>query len=275
MPYIVYSCEKLSTENPLVWLGVIPTKLTIKNPHERLIQKPPWKIDYELLQKIGRKKRLTRMEKITQAESQKVKQISMVLAIIDEFGPINTTNIKEKSGLSWDSVTRTLKLLQKKKIVKLTRTKQNKNNEKIYSLRRERAIVYHQNLLFHKFPIIGQKQLHKIPNFIQRWQMIRKLLPQGWENWNIKTKHGEKIMKELHYIKLLMFNYVTGLYCYDCFEEGYVEKLKHTTDGSAFCIRKGHEFSEEEYQIRKVGTKWRKFQVDKEIHKIKKKYEKN
>ena len=263
----------MSAENPLVFLGIIPKIPKIGNTFKKLIDSPPWQVPYQETQEIFRKERLS-FNKITQSESQKVKQISMILAIIDKFGPINTSQIQKKSGLSWDSVTRTLRLLHKKKIVKLKQPKQNKNNEKIYSLVRNRAIKYHTNLLFWKDWQIEKKRLQKTPNFLQLWHKIKKRLPDGWENFSLKTKQGEKMMKELHEMKLLMFNYLTGVYCYDCFENGFVAKKKYTTDGLSICTGCGKETFEDEYQIKNVGTNWRKWQVDKKIFKIKKKYKK-
>src|SRR5438445_13013549 len=86
---------------------------------------------------------------ISQVESQKIKSIEDILIVIDENGPLDTSSIKSKSKLSWDSVNRTLKLFREKNIVTVKNLR-NEYNRKLYSLNRDRAIVYLRFLYFWK-----------------------------------------------------------------------------------------------------------------------------
>ncbi len=262
----------MSRENPTVWLGMVPTKIRIKKTNE-LITDTPWQISRKEIQKINRKKRVLG-EKVSQAESQKVKQISIILATIDKFGPINTSEIRELSGLSWNCVIRTLKLLCKKKTVKQKQTKHKVNNEKIYSLHRENAIIYHENLLFHKMQTFEKMPKKKVKNFLEKWKFVKERLPKGWEEWQVDTKMGKKRISELHEMKLLMFNFIIGMYCKDCFKEGVVKKWKQK-NGISFCSNCYREDTYEDHFFRKKSnTNYRKWEVDKDISKIEEKYEK-
>jgi len=220
--------------------------MNAENPNE-WIANPPWKVSQSDLQKIGRQMRFGYLtQKITQGESHKVKGISIVLATIDKYQPIKTSDIIKKSGLSIDSVNHTLKILKEKNLVAVKELKR-ENNKKIYTLNRVRAINYYSSLLFRK----GYTQLKKIKGsmksdpllFLTIWRDVKKRLPLGWEKWEINLSPKErkrfnrtkKRIIELHNGKQLLIYYYAGIYCRKCFEEGNIVKLKQTSDNMMYC----------------------------------------
>ena len=262
MPYILYSCEKLSAENPF-----------------NLSSKVEWKIPVSQLQEAGRSNyRDFLMEKVSQAESQKVKEISQVLKVIDQFGPINTKIIRKRSKLSWDSVNRTLDLFRRKKIVKVVQPRTKKNNEKIYSLVKNRAIMYYSHLLMWKNRKPFLRQLAQWRKSENTWRKIEKRLPRGWRDWEINlpsksVKHFNKNkLSIIHFFewKKLMINYYAGIYCRDCFGNGVIIQLKNLPDGISFCANcKRESYYEDEFPITKGRKKGRmRFPVDKDIDSI-------
>jgi len=252
----------LSAENPF-------------NPSNKLT----WKIPISELQEAGRTNyRDFLMEKVTQAESQKVKQISQILKIIDHYCPINTSDIKKRTRLSWDSVNRTLNLFKRKKIVKVMQHKNKKNNEKIYSLVKNRAIMYYTHLLMWKNQKQIFMQLKKSESFENAWRKIEKRLPKGWRDWEIDLppksvkRFNKNKLSIVHFFKWkkLMINYFAGIYCRDCFENGIIIGLKNLPDGTSFCVNcKKESYYEDEFPITKGRKKGRmRFPVDKEIDSI-------
>jgi len=262
----------MSTENPIEWLEIVPQKSETNEGKVATIN-PTWKVSRKEVQKIGRKRKFLGKVKVSQAESQKVKQISIILSTIDKFGSVNTSKIKETSGLSWDSVIRTLKLLCDKKILKMVQPKKKVNNEKIYSLHRENAVMYHENLFFHKMRV-SEKTKGSKGRALKKWQDFKKHLPIKWYEEFLRIKKSGKENISFHQMKVLVFNYFTGVYCNNCFEKGIIEKAKYK-EGIPYCSNCLEEIIFEDNYLRKKGnTKDRKWKVDKEIFKIEKKYEK-
>lgn len=223
-------------------------------------------------------------EKVTQAESQKVRQIFQVLAQIGTE-PMNTTTIKIRSGLSWDSVNRTLKILRRKNIVNIEQHIDKKNNEKLYTLNKNKSIEYQKNLIFWKCLVQTIKSYKKSKNETIYEVKISRRIPEKFLDRTINVPpHMSKEMKinvrkirigELPVSsgKYLINRFQSGMICYDCFDKGDVIILKSTKDGTFLCSKCGKENSlPEEMPISDGGvSKWRKYQMKKEFETINKK----
>ncbi|MEM2160931.1 MAG: hypothetical protein QXN55_08265 [Candidatus Nitrosotenuis sp.] len=206
--------------------------------------------------------------------------IEKVLEVLDEFGELNTTQIKMKTGLSWTSVTRTLRIFKNRNIVNVNSRKDRMNNEKIYSLKRDRATYYIWKLQFFKYPLID-KETKKHINYSK---FIEKRFPEGWETWEInlpkEAQTAYKINKprvkigDLPYgvANELLITYSAGFFCQDCFEKGNVSQLQRIDDVSV-CRLCGREYPFLEETKGVESTKGRIWDVDKQVHKIKKKHQ--
>ncbi len=190
-------------------------------------------------------------KKIGQAESQKIPYINKVIQTLDRHHELNTSQIIEKSGLSRGSVVRTLKLLRDKKIVRLKTKNDRKNNEKIYSLRRWRAISYMVNLL-------SWKNARNFPNVLSRLKKedrkIESILPSGFDDKEIAIPSKSILQKyygEKTKIKNLFSGFQRGIkhhfafefYCKSCFNKGYISLLNLADENSNVCPKCGIETS--------------------------------
>ncbi len=205
--------------------------------------------------------------------------IEKVLKILDEFGELNTTQIKTKTDLSWTSVIRTLRLFKKRKIIDVKTREDRANNEKTYSLKRERAIYYLWKLQFFKYPVIDKE----VKKHISYSKFLKKRFPVGWEEWEINLpKEAQKAYKinkprakigELPYrvVNELLVTYTAGFFCQDCFDKGNVSQLQ-VVDNVSICRLCGREYPFVEETKGVESTKGRIWDVDKQIHKIMKKY---
>lgn len=189
----------------------------------------------------------------TQGESQKVPHIEKVLNVIDNYGPINTTDITIKSKLSSGSINRTLKLLRNKNLVTLNQINDKQNNAKFYTLNNNRAIVYHEQLISWKkqkeekqFWIKFRKN-RKFDNELDKilskeWYDIElKLTSKQKKYFDASTKNilvGNVPLPRAHEIRL---KYVNGYYCHDCFENGLLSEFKRTKDETDYCKHCGVE----------------------------------
>jgi len=205
--------------------------------------------------------------------------IEKMLKALDEFGELNTTQLKTKTGLSWTSVIRTINLFKKRNIINVRTNGDRKNNEKIYSLKRDRAIYYIWKLQFFKYPFIDKE----IKNHMKYSDFLEKRFPAGWEKWEINLpKEAQKAygidkprakIEELPYgvVVELLVTYSAGFYCSDCFEKGDVSRLEHIENISV-CRLCGREYPFLEEAKGIESTKGRIWDVDKQIHKIMKKH---
>ncbi len=224
----------------------------------------------------------------SQGESQKVSQIEKVLDVIDNFGPINTTNITKKSKLSSGSVNRTLKLLRTKNIVNLNQINDKQNNTKFYTLNNDRSIVYHEQLISWKkrkeekqFWRLFRKtrkfddELDKILS--KEWYDIElRLTPKQMKYFNAPTKNILVGEVPLPWANEILLKYINGYYCPDCFENGILSEFKRTKDETDYCSNCGIEKSISDYprlDKRKMKELSRKdnFEAEKVFRKIEKK----
>ena len=225
-------------------------------------------------------------ERVTQAESQKVRQIFQILTQISESEPLNTTTIKKRSELSWDSVNRTLKILRQKKIVRVKQHSDRKNNEKFYILNNNKAMEYQKNLILWKSLDNLIKSYKRMDSDTIQHFKIDKRFPEGFNDWiisvtpniskRIETTLGKMRIGKLPYTiaRRLMIDYISGMFCYDCFEKGDVIRLEPTKDNTFLCTNCGKEYPpHDEIPISDARiSEWRKYHTEKEIKKILKKY---
>jgi len=184
-------------------------------------------------------------QKVSQAESQKIAYIDKVIRTLDRHENLNTSEIIEESGLSRGSVIRTLDLLREKKIVWLKTKHDRQNNEKIYSLRRFRAMLYMKNLLWWKNARESEKKLE----FEKKIDIeTEKLLPKNFETREVFF-YGRKVaIKDLptSFRRGIRQAFTRGFYCIPCFNLGHVSLLVKTPDESNICPRCGQETPFEE-----------------------------
>ncbi|MEO9319116.1 MAG: helix-turn-helix domain-containing protein [Nitrososphaera sp.] len=76
------------------------------------------------------------------AESRKKHTLRKIGQTLLIYGQLNTQALKEKSGLSSNAINRGLKQMRDMGLVEIQRRPYNANNEKIYSLKKERATFY-------------------------------------------------------------------------------------------------------------------------------------
>ena len=196
---------------------------------------------------------------VSQAESQKIPYIDKVLRTLDRYEHLNTIEIIEKSGLSNDSVVRTLKLLRKKKIVLVKTKNDRQNNEKIYSLRRFRAMFYMKNLLWWK----NTRKSESILKFEKKLDSeTEKLLPNNFDARKVFLQNHTVAIKDLptRYKRGIRQAYSRGFYCEHCFNLGYVSSLVRISEYANVCPRCGAEipFEEEERMTPRIYKRIRK-----------------
>jgi len=196
---------------------------------------------------------ITNFKKITQSESQKVDFIKKVIEFLDKHEELNTTQIIKKTRLSSTSVIRTMKLLRDKEIVWMRTHNDKKNNEKIYKLRRWRAVSYMVNLLAWKNAPNFEKTLDRLKKEDTK---VEKLLPENFgDNEIIVPDSLRKLYGEKTKIKNLFSSlergikqgYVTNIFCKLCLEKGYLSRLKLVEEIYEVCPKCGSEkpFEEE------------------------------
>lgn len=191
--------------------------------------------------------------KVTHSESCLVKSISKIMNVLDKNGKLNTSQIKIKSKLSWNSVINSLKILRKKRIIKLKTIQDKKNNEKIYSLDRNRAVCYHEHLSRWKNRDYFEDLNRKMHNPIKADIKIEKTLPSDWWNTELTFNNENQkrfLVKEksiiedlsIHKARRLRDEYLGGDLCYDCFENGNYSKVKSILkDDIVYCMTCGKE----------------------------------
>lgn len=177
--------------------------------------------------------------KVTQGESHQLQTIQKILLVLEEFGELNTSSIKLKTGLYWNSIAWAKKRLLEKKIIKERKALHGKNNEKFYSMNRNRAIIYINHIFFWKksyprFIVLGEK--------IKQIRKIEKRYPLGFEDHIInvplleqkeyRINESKLKMSDLPYqlVKKIMDGYIAEKYCYDCFEDHNISETCRIKD---------------------------------------------
>ena len=197
--------------------------------------------------------------RFTQPESQKALYILKVLTVLDWYHELNTSAIIKKTGLSSKSVVGTLRMLRERDLVDYN-VRKKWNNEKIYSIRRLRALFYILKLIQWKFnrnfpqtynkvkkteSIINEKfpkELENIPiSLSEKWKKLfpKNILPKDnspIKEWNTTVSYTIKTM------------YNRGFYCEECFKKGILSELILDNEES-ICPKCGiaSKFNEEVY----------------------------
>jgi len=171
----------------------------------------------------------------TQPESQKALYILKVLTVLDGYHELNTSAIIEKTGLSSKSVVGTLRMLRDRGLVDY-KVRKKWNNEKIYSIRRLRALFYILKLIQWKFnrnfpqtynkvrkteSIINEKfpkGLEDIPIILS--DKLKKFIPK-----NILPKDNSPIKDWNSTVSnMIKTLYNNSLYCNECFKKGILSE---------------------------------------------------
>lgn len=194
--------------------------------------------------------------KVTHSESRLAKSISKIMYTLDKNDKLNTSQIKVNSTLSWDSVIKSLKILYKKKSVKIKTIKDRKNNEKIYSLNRNRAICYHEHLSGWKNKFDHVYLDKTIKNSIEKEDKIEKKLPEGWWKKKITLSKNDQKRFQINENEVILENlpvlparrirneYQSRNLCFECFEKGIISKVIPSSEDSGTimtCMNCGEE----------------------------------
>ncbi len=283
----------MSAENPnKIWDQILSAKIDselsllfpLANPHDPLhietnILETRWFMDKVKKANENGMEYLFE-DKITQGESQKVEQILLVISVIKDNESIKTTDIQIKSQLSSDSVNRTLKLLNAKKIVRLEHLK-SKNNTKMYTLDKEKARNYRRNLLMWKYRM-DDKSCEKILEYENLWAYISKRLPKGFNDLEINSppalvkllnsKSSKIRIRDLPFPmgRILIKLYLSEQICHSCFDKGDLMETIRVEENKSSCQKCGEiQYHNEELQIRRGRNSKRiKYAVDDTIFRI-------
>ncbi len=253
---------------------------------------PTWQIPYleNLRVKKIKKYHFILNSKITHQESRLVKSISKILNILDQYENLNTTEIKIKTKLSWDSVTKSLEILKNKKIVQILTHDDRKNNEKKYQLIRDKAVCYHEHLSEWKFRDIIKNQWKQMFGITKIDINFKKLLSNDWYKIELilskddqerfhTTKKRVKI-EELPIIQVreLGDQYLANGLCFECFEKNKIASVRIVQSDSGWqsvCNICGNEIEYDpniilDYSTTLSREKMRKYKIDKQFKNIEK-----
>lgn len=172
-------------------------------------------------------------DKVTQSESRMRYSVYKVLSTLDLCGKINTSKIQEVSGLNWTSITKTTDLLRQKRIIELEQHHDKQNNEKMYSIKRNRAVIYLDHIFHHRMQL---KEWKKSAKYNKKYGKLMEDFPKNFLSWwiffgprmqkklRIETKNC--FIKALPLDKIIMIYsyYRDGNYCNYC-QDSYSKKL--------------------------------------------------
>jgi hypothetical protein len=244
--------------------------LSGENPHEVGLRNDGDRAR-SLIKRYPKKFQDITSSKVSQSESQKVEYISEIIHVLEKHHEIITRSIKNESGLSWNSVNRTLRLLRVKNIVKW---RNGDNNSKIYSLIKDRALVYIAHLQAWKriksvsFMHHHQKKLIKqkfgdLPypslelGFTDEILTKKITIPPDLQKRFDVIYDIPVIIRELPFQladKILMDYKYNLKYCQHCFEKGFLGYLKLHNEIFA-CSRCGIESAYDIYNINNVAMR--------------------
>ncbi len=193
-------------------------------------------------------------KKPTQRESQMKNSILNVLNTLNKHDKLNTTQIMEKTGLWSQSVNRVVKLLRERDIVSVTQHHDKQNNEKIYILNKNRAIIYGDHILNYKLNVKNQKRLNQKND---SWHRFVASFPEQFLEWwvyfspkttkrknieysppvvsdrkSLKDKPGAFVLiRSLYHnhnlIEYLFRHFYSGNYCHWCFTKHLPREKPH------------------------------------------------
>jgi len=103
-----------------------------------------------------------------------------VMKYLYENGSVNETSIHKEAPINWPSLVRSISFLLTKQIVSLKQHHDKQNNEKIYSLNKNRAVVYGDYLINYKRNLSNWKKQIEITN--EHYKRLTKL-PEEFLDW--------------------------------------------------------------------------------------------
>ena len=204
--------------------------------------------------------------KPSRSESQMKLSLRKVMKYLYKNKAINETSIHKGAPINWPSLVRSLRFLLTKQIVSVKQHNDKQNNEKIYSLNRNRAVVYGDHLINYKMNLFNwkkqrviikenYKRLEKSPEKFLDWWMYftaETAKKKGIRYSLVKdffSKKENKTENKGAYIQIkslsnkeidIIFRDFCNLhYCINCYE-----KSKKTS------LKKRNESRVEEYQRR-------------------------
>jgi len=132
--------------------------------------------------------------KISREESQRRNTLLKVMKFLDKKELANTTSIHNDAKISWTSLGKSLKFLSKKQIVSMSQHHDKQNNEKIYSLNKNRAVIYGDHLINYKKNLSNWKK-HKVITK-EHYKRLKKFPEQfldWWVYYTLKTAKKKRI----------------------------------------------------------------------------------
>jgi len=204
--------------------------------------------------------------KPSRSESQMKLSLLKVMKYLYKNKAVNETSIHKGAPINWPSLVRSLRFLLTKQIVSVKQHHDKQNNEKIYSLNKNRAVVYGDHLTNYKMNLFNwkkqrviikenYKRLEKFPDDFLDWWMYftpettkkKRIQYRLVKDFFSKIENKTKIKGAYIQIKSLSNKEIDTIfrdfcnehYCINCFE-----KIKKTP------LRKLNESRIEEYQRR-------------------------
>ncbi|EPA04428.1 hypothetical protein [Candidatus Nitrosarchaeum limnium] len=191
--------------------------------------------------------------------------IKKVLLALDNHKKLNVSGILDKSGIHTNTLYHVMPILLKRKIISEKRIR-HINNQKFYSLKRNRAIVYleflfltdrfnifndlHKNLKQHfekycdPYPSLDIRVQKQIASFVeQRFTLTDELM----KDCIIKKRSmsiSDLTVEPAN--KLIMYFLSHKLCMGKCFENNHLSKVI-VKDGISYCAECGHETKEDVY----------------------------
>lgn len=238
--------------------------------------------------------------KITHQESRLAKSISKVLYVLDQNNKLNTSQIKLETELCWDSVIKSLQILVKKKIVIISTFKNKKNNEKKYSIIKDKAICYHEHLSQWKHRHTYKKQMKQMIGITKIDIKYEKILPENWLKTEIILSKKDQLRFHItkKYAKIEEFpvvqarelgdQYIANELCFECFEKKKISIVKiipydeglQNENWLSICTNCGNEIKYDpnvrlDQKTINSRASMQKYNIVKQFKKIKNEYDEN
>lgn len=247
---------------------LVTLKMSVENPNDLLSPETYFPFYFEDL-----------LQMRTQKEKQLRHSIKKIIIVLLQFDELNTSQIKSKTGLYANSVNRVLKLFIEKDLVHLRTHEDRRNNEKLYTLKRDRAIFYYRNLIMYKIPIKNivkgayrRKKEEEARGELDEYRYYPYWYFHFFKDTQRKLKLNNQLLKvtdvPIDLREKILIQRGNGNYCLDCMENtGTITELRRIDDKIVVCSQCGKESQLIEELPKKQTTKSRVWEVDKEIHK--------
>lgn len=118
--------------------------------------------------------------KPSRSESQMKNTLLKVMKFLDKNELVNTSSIHNDAMINWSSLGKSLKFLLEKQIVSMNQNHDKKNNEKLFSLNKNRAVVYGDHLINYKMNLSNWKDQREIIK--ELYKRLEKF-PEDFLDW--------------------------------------------------------------------------------------------